>query len=526
MNDTSADWTDKLAQAVGFHRAGRFDAALPLYRSVLDVVPNHAEALALLATLHTQAGRFAEALPYFDAFLEAKPDSPVILMNRGVALHELGRLEEALASYDGALRVQQDYAEAWFNRGRVLKALEHNDDALASYDHAIAIRPNFAAALNNRGNLLQDAERHEEALASFDAAIAASPDFAELHSNRANVLGRLNRHAEAVASYDRAMALNPDDAATRWNAAFSHLSLGDFAAGWKLFEWRWKVKSSGSSPQHFAAPLWLGQEDLRGKTILLHAEQGIGDTIQFCRYAGMVSSLGAKVILGVPSTLRALMTNLAGVAQVISGGESFTRIDYHCPLLSLPLAFATDRGSIPAPIPYLTPDPARVARLAEKLGPRRKLRVGLAWTGSPGYRNDRNRSIAMTKLLPLAQCGAELFSLQRELTAAEYAILAEDPTIKDVPMDFSDFSDTAAFISLMDLVISVDTSIAHAAGALGKPVWVLLPFAADWRWMLDHDRSPWYPQARLFRQKSPIDWAGVVAEVGDELKALAGSPPF
>ena len=364
--------------------------------------------------------------------------------------------------------------------------------------------------------MLTDAGRRDEALSSFDRALSLRPDYAEAFYNRGNALRDLHRHREAVASYRRAIAIRPDYASAHWNLADCHLLLGEFELGWQEYEWRWKLpdlENAWRVPQ----PVWLGDAPLQSRTVLLHSERGLGDTLLFCRYATEVAGLGARVILEVQPPLVRLLASLEGVAEVVATGDPLPAFDYHCPLMSLPLAFKTDLTNIPASVPYLRSDPARLARWQAALGPRARPRIGLVWSGSMALKNDK-RSMTLAELLPLARDWGEWVSLQKEVGEKDASLLASHPEIRHVGEELRDFADTAALIELMDVVVTVDTSVANLAGAMGKAVWVMLPFNPhDWRWMLEREDSIWYPTARLFRQPAEHDWASVVRRVDEEL---------
>jgi hypothetical protein len=406
------------------------------------------------------------------------------LNNRGNTLQALGRPAEALASYDRALAVRPGYAEALYNRGIVLRGLKGPAEALASFDRALAIDPNHVDALNNRGMVLRDLNRPLEALASYDRALSVDPGYAEVHSNRSCL----------------------------------RLLLGDFERGWEEFEWRWRVPDFAPWRRDFAQPLWRGDTSLAGKTILLHAEQGFGDAIQFVRYVPLVAAAGATVVLEVPPPLKALLSELAAAALVVGRGEELPAFDCHCPLLSLPLAFKTRLETIPATVPYVSPAQDRVLKWQPLLPPRGPRRVGIAWAGNASFKGDQTRSIGLARLSPLlAVAGTQLVSLQKDLRDGDRDILRSNPQIIHLGDAINDFADTAAVMSELDLVISSDTSVAHLAGALGKPVWVLLQYVADWRWLRDRGDNPWYPTARLFRQPRIDDWESVVRQVEHEL---------
>jgi tetratricopeptide (TPR) repeat protein len=491
----------------------RFAEALASYDRALALRPDYAEAYSNRGnTLHALR-RFEEALNSFDRALTLRPEYAKALSNRGNVLRVLKRSEEALQSYDRALALRPDSAEVHTNRGTALHDLKRFEEALASHDRALALRPDYAEAHYNRGNALEELHRLEEALMSFERAAALRPDFAEAHSNRGNMLMAHKRFEEALQSYARAVMLRRDYAEAHFNEGICRLLLGDFRGGWEKHEWRWKTGLLDSDTRDFAQKLWLGAEQIAGKTILLHAEQGLGDTIQFCRYAPLFAKRGARVILEVQRPLRELMSVVPGVAQVVAKGDELPSFDLHCPLLSLPLAFGTNRATIPSHTPYLHPPPSAATNWDIRLGSRPRPRIGLVWSGRPMHKNDHNRSVGFGELLPLLDFEATFVGLQHEVRAEDAAVLRGRSDLVDLGGELRDFADTAAVIENLDLVISVDTSVAHLAGALGKPVWVLLPFVPDWRWLLDCDDSPWYPTARLFRQDETRRWDRVIARV-------------
>jgi tetratricopeptide (TPR) repeat protein len=410
----------------------------------------------------------------------------------------LKRRHEALVSYDRALALRPAMAAAHYNRGNILHELRRFDEALASYDRALALRPDYAEAHFNRGNALHVLKRFEEALASYHRALALRPDYAEAVANRGATLHDLKRYDEALVSYDRAQALRPDFADAHYNEAMCRLLLGDFDRGWQKHEWRWETAQLRNGRRNFPQPLWLGSEEIKGKTILLHAEQGLGDTIQFGRYAPLVVERGAHVILEVQKPLRELMNTLPGAIQVVSKGDPLPEFDLHCPLLSLPLAFATRLETIPSAMPYLSARESKLRSWDERLGKHAKPRIGVVWAGNPrkelpgANRIDGQRSMAFDQLAALFQLiGCDFYSLQKGDDAVQQ--LRASPlrhAIVDWADDLHDFSDTAALIENLDLVISVDTSVAHLAGALGKPFWLLNRYNTCWRWLADREDSP------------------------------------
>ena len=511
----------------------RPEEALASYDRAIALSPDYAEAFNNRGNALLILKRPEDALASYDRAIALIPDYLEAYNNRGLALRTLKRAEEALASFNKAIALKADNAEAHYNRGNALEDLHQPDAALASYDQAIALKSDHAEAYYNRGNVLGDLERPDDALASYDRAIELKPDYAEVYNSRGNALVRLNRPEDALASYDKAITLKPDYAEAYWNQSLCYLLTGHFEQGWRLYEWR-KRRQKPIAVRTYPQPLWLGEEDVAGKTLFIYWEQGIGDTIQFCRYVTLVASLGAQVILEVPKTLMSLLSHLTGVTQLVEPATALPPFDYQCPLLSLPLAFQTTLSNIPSTIPYLKSSADKSRFWKDKLGERSRLRVGLVWSG--GFRPDqpelwsvnRRRNIPLAKLAILKHPDIEFYSLQKgepaELELAELTRRNWDgPRIIDYASELHDFSDTAALVENLDLVISVDTSTAHLAGALGKPVWILNRFDTCWRWLLDRTDSPWYPTAKLYRQQKAAYWDDVVEQIKFDLVRLLPS---
>jgi tetratricopeptide (TPR) repeat protein len=501
---------------------GRLEASLASYDRAIGLKPQFALAHCNRGNVLRDLKQHAASLASYDAAIAIKPDYAEAYFNRGVLLGDLGQWDASLASYDRAIAIKRDYAEALCNRGVVLERLARWDEALASYDRAISVRGNFAAAHSNRGNVLWELQRLEAALDSCDAAIALKADLVDAHCNRGVVLACLNRLDAALDSYERTIALDPRHANARYGRSTTLLLIGHFEAGWADYEWRWKYQQERYAFERrtFLQPLWLGQEALQGKTILLYCEQGLGDTIQFCRYAKLVSCLGATVVLQVQKPLVSALAGLEGVSQLIASDGELPAFDFHCPLMSLPLAFKTELHTIPADTKYLCSDDDKAARWRSRLGERTRKRIGLAWSGNSMNANDKNRSIPLADLVGHLPAEFDYVSLQKDMRDADRGTLRSTPAILDVAGDQRDFSDTAALCACLDLVISVDTSVAHLSGALGKPTWILLPFLPDWRWLLDRTDSPWYPTVTLYRQTSPRNWDGVLRRLAMDLKQL------
>jgi tetratricopeptide (TPR) repeat protein len=519
--------------------------AIACFERALALRPDHAQAHYHLGIALMQTSRLDDAAAQFERALAIMPDYAQAHVGLGAVRMGQEKLVAALAAFERALAIQPGNIDALNNRGSALRNLKRFADALESYDRVLTIKPDHVEALYNRGNALQGLKRHDEALASFDQALAIRGDYVLALNNRGNSQRILRRYAEALASFDRALAIKPDYAETHWNRSCLQLLLADFAAGWAEYEWRWRTQEFAPWRRDFAAPPWLGETPLDGKTILLHAEQGLGDAIQFLRYLPMVAASGARIVLEVQAPLKALLAGLSGIehaAAIVVRGETLPGFDCHCPLASLPLAFKTRLDTIPATIPYVSESRDRVTKWRERLPESGKRRIGIAWAGNPAFRGDEPRSIGLARFAPLLEHfqekwnpvfrpkmrqrenagGIEFLSLQRDLRQGDRDILRRHPQVVQPGDAIADFADTAALMSLVDLVISSDTSVVHLAGAMGKPVWVLLHTDADWRWLVDRGDSPWYPTARLFRQPKIDDWESVVARVADELAAAAG----
>jgi Tfp pilus assembly protein PilF len=507
-------------QAYSSFQHGDLDKAERLCAGILQQRPSDFDALHLSGMLNYQRRRMVEALHFLSLALKTNSSSVDAMSNLGLALHATGRFDEAISSYRNALHLAPDHPEILYNLGNACLELGRLDEALASYDGVLARAPGHAGALVNKGNTLLRFNRPLEAIASYDKALIVMPGHPQILTNRGHALRRLDRPVAALRDFEAALSAAPEFPEAHFEAAMTRLTMGDFDAGWKAYEWRWKTGAFARHCRPPPAPLWLGDEPVSGKTFLLHAEQGFGDTIQFIRYAPLLAGRGAKVICEVQPELQPLLSPLEGVT-VIAAGEPRPAFDRHCPLLSLPLAFKTRLETIPAAIPYLTAPADRVDYWRDRLPPAR-LRAGFVWSGQPSHKNDANRSIALARLATLFEDSPiSCFSLQSDLRAADDEVLRGWPNLVHLGGGLRDFADTAAIISLLDVVISVDTAVAHLAGALGKPVMILLPYAADFRWMRNREDSPWYPTAKLFRQPAFGDWDSVIGRVRDELRQLS-----
>jgi tetratricopeptide (TPR) repeat protein len=548
----------RLLAAIELHRQGRFAPAAAAYREVLAEEPHRFDALRLLGVALLESSQPADALTCLDRALAVRADMAEVWEQRGKALARLGRGDEACASFEQALALEPARVSTMNQLGMQLTRMEQFERALALFDRALAARPDLVEAWTNRGKVLSDLKRSKEAISSFDRALGLRPDLVAAWDGRVAPLRQLGRIDEALQSCDRALAIDPtdplgwslratlmaeslrrdealrcfdeaerlghSDPSMHFNRGLLHLMSGQFEQGWEGYEWRLKVPGMGKPPL-LQAPVWDGSQPLAARTLLLTCEQGLGDAIQFSRYAPWLAQhRSVQVCLLVPAALRSLMQTLPPAVQVVSEGDPIATFDYQCPLLSVPHRVKTTLGGIVADTPYLQADPDRVSAWRHRLGATRRQRIGVVCSGNPDHGNDAHRSIALARLAPLSRAGAELHLVQNDLRDEDLAALPA-LRIADHREELRDFADTAALIACLDLVISVDTSVAHLAGALSAPLWVLLSANPDWRWMLEREDSPWYPSARLFRQRRLGDWDAVIERVASEL-ACAISPPL
>jgi len=513
-----------LKQALDFIRTGRWAEAEAACRRVLQIEPQNFDSLHLLGIINLQRGRAAEAVLQFDAALKIDGKVADAQNNRGNALKELKRYDEALASYDRAVALRPDFAEAFINRGNALVELKRREEALASYDQAVTLRP-YAAAFYSRGIVLAQLKRRDEAIASFDRAIALDANHAEAFNARANTLVELKRIDEAMASYDKSIALKPARAEAYYDRALGRLLAGQYPGGWADHEWRWQSKGFPNKRPTINAPPWQGQ-DLSGRRLLVHREQGLGDIIQFSRYLPLLRQTGADVSFYVNRQLTRLLRPVTAGIEVITELKAADSFDFQCALMSLPHRFKTDLHSIP-PAPSLRAEPDLVARWRERIGGH-GFKVGIAWQGNPKAM-ELTRFIPLAQFVPLARIpDVRLISLQYKDGLDQLADLPPDVRIETLGDDFNSgpdaFIDTAAVTANLDLIISCDTSLPHVSSGIGRPTWIAINHVPDWRWMLDRDDSPWYPTVRLFRQPEKGDWKSVFANMERELRALLRGP--
>jgi tetratricopeptide (TPR) repeat protein len=498
---------------------GKAEPALQSYREALKYQPDCTEAHYNCGVLLEYFQQPQAALASYDRAIAGHPGFYQAHYNRAGLLKAAQRLPEAVAAYESTIAAKPDYAEAHANRGVTLRQMERWEEALAAYDRALALRPDYVDCLLNRSTLLRAQLLWDAALASCERAIALSPDYAEGHFERASILAELGRYPESLAEYDRTIALKPDFPEAQYNRALVLLLTGDYERGWASYEWRWRnTERLSLGRRSFTQPLWLGKEPLAGKRLLIYCEQGFGDALQFCRYAKSAADMGATVYLEVQPALQRLLEGLDGVTQVIAEGGELPEFDYRSPVMSLPAAFKATLDNIPRATSYLRSDPAKVSAWRARLGERRRPRIGLVWSGNPIQGNDRNRSFRLARLVEHLPRELDYVCLQKDIRPVDEGTLAANPWISRYDKELRDFTDTAALCECLDLVISVCTSVAHLSGALGRPTWVLLTFNADWRWLVGREDSPWYPTAKLFRQRTNGDWDDVFARMAADLR--------
>jgi tetratricopeptide (TPR) repeat protein len=474
------------SEAFKYHQEGNLKEAKNIYEQILKHKPNHFDALQLLGILYGQINKKDKAIKLLELALQIKPDDAATLNNYGVILTEVNRTNDSYEVLDKATNIKPDYAEAYSNKGNTLKLLEKYDDAVKAYSKAIQLKPNYAEAYNNRGVIYKELSQMNLALKDLKKAISLKPDYPEAHSTMGVTL----------------------------------LLTGNFSKGWEQYEWRWKDLSDPSVIRSFKQPLWDGKKSLKDKSILLYSEQGLGDTIQFSRYILLIKALGAKVILETHKELLNIVGSIDSNITVILMGQTLPHFDFQCPLLSLPLKFGTGLKNIPSPNRYIWADKRIVPKWKKKIGSQKKPLIGLAWEGNPLHKNDYNRSILLAELIPHLPKKYEYIGLQKDIRESNLKTLKRSSMIDNLIDNNVSMDDTAAIIENLDIVISVDTSVAHLSASMGKPTWILLPFVPDWRWLLNRNDSPWYKSVKLFRQEKRGNWELVFKDLNKKLNVL------
>ena len=513
---------------------GRHSQALASLDRALALQPQRAAIHANRGNVLADLGREDEAIASYDKALALEPRDPVTLRKRGRLLMSLQRASEALANFAAALALAPEDSETHFLHGVALALMQRHEEALLSFERALALNPRSAELLNNRGVALGQLARHEEALASFERAIAIAPGYIEAHTNTANTLTTLQRHSEALQYFDRALSIKPLDSYLQWGKARALLSLGDFRQGWPLYESRLQLEHLRPLRRHTDLPRWLGRESIEGRALLVYAEQGLGDTVQFCRYLPLLEARGARVIFEVQPALQILLQSAPTHAQILAFDAQLPPFDLSTPLLSLPWLLGTEPDSIPGGIPYLSAQPAQTASWRGRLAGFSGLKVGIAWQGN--VETERHggyigRSFGLAAAAPLAEiAGVTLISLQKgagseqrsQVDFASKVLELTDPW----EMGSAELMHTAALMSALDLIVTADTLTAHLAGALGVPVWLVLSASPDWRWLTQREDTPWYPSMRLFRERPNGGWSDVFERVARELAALCTARPL
>jgi len=504
--------------ALALEKLKKNDAAIENYYKAINLNTRYTKAYFNCAILLAERQQFEAAIANYDQAIRLDPNLVEAFYHRGIALQALKQSDAAIANYDQAIRLNPNFALAYCNRGNALLTLNQLDAAIANYDQAIRLNPNFALAYCNRGNALLTLNQIDAAISDYKQAIQLNPDYSVAFHNHAYLMYRLQEFEASIESYEQAIRLNPNFAEAHCGKALVKILQGQYEEGWALYEWRWKGSHLKEFIRNFSQPLWLGKESIKDKIILIHAEQGLGDSIQFCRYVAMVEALTPKqILLEVPKALLSLLSTLKNKVTLIEQGNPIPEFDVHCPMMSLPCAFKTTSETIPADIPYLYSEENKTKLWKDKLGLKIKLRVGIVWSGSLNHIADdiplSRRNIPLERLTSLFELPFEFHLLQKEIRHEDQLVFESLIQINCHKDELIDFSDTAALIMQMDLVISICTSVVHLAGALGVKTWVLLPYSADFRWMLDRNDSPWYPSATLFRQPEIDDWESVIDQV-------------
>lgn len=507
------------------------ESACRALEKVLKLEPDHLAATKTLAAIRTAMGHDEVASKLLAKAVLAEPQDPTNFLNFGVCLHRLGQLDEALACFDEALALKPDYTAALSNKGAVYRDKNEFTKALACYQKVIEMDKFRLDDYLNYALILSDLDHDEEALEVCDIALQLGARDYHGHFQKGFIQAKLMRSEQAMRSYLKSLELKPDFAEAKWNLSHIYLRRGDYQQGWKLFESRWETRNTKLHARKFSQPRWRGDFSLEGKTILIHTEQGMGDTIQFGRYALLLEKVGANVVLEVQKPLAAAMQSMSPNIKIAIEGENLPHFDCYCPQISLPFLLGTTLETVPVPGAYIFADETKASNWQRKLGAKTKTRVGLVWSG--GFHKDRpetwtwnqRRNLPLEKLKLLKDLPFEFFSLQKGQPAeSELAALAQEgwdgPQIIDYTADLSDFSETAALIQNLDLVISVDTSTAHLAGAMGKPVWLLNRFDCCWRWLEGASSSPWYPSMKIFNQPAQGDWDSVLSQLLEELNSL------
>ena len=540
-----------LQQAIKVFQTGDLDLSKSILLKILEIEPNEVNTLHMLGViykeekqydqslfflnqalaldgefskihynkglLHYERCEYAEAIAHYNLAIKLEDNFQDAWLNKGNALHKLQEYSQAIGEFERVIEANQNDFEAWNYRGISLNELKRYDEALASYEKAVSLNPLYHEAWSNRGVTLNELKRYEEALKSYEHSISLKPDYHVAIYNKGIALNKLKRYDEALAAYDKAIGLKPDYFDAHWNKSLNQLLTGNLKDGLKNYEYRW-ARSNADSKRHQQFPALTNTRELSGKRVLVWCEQGYGDTIQFCRFINKLIELKADVIFEVQEPLKELLRHSFSDSHVIKLGEPFGNIDYQIPLLSLPLLFDTNLTNIPNAQPYVQATQEGLGNWKNRLKKNnQKINIGIACSGNENVFNGKNRSIDLSLFQPIAS-QANLFLIQKDLKESDHSFLKTQPGIKFLGNEIKSFDDSASIVQEMDVIITIDTSLAHLSGALGKPTFLLLPMNPDWRWLLNHDCSPWYPTIRIFRQHTPDKWERLIEEVASELE--------
>jgi len=514
------DYSDLLKAGFEYYRKGWFDKAKDIFEKIVEYDKENIDALFFLGVVYYELKNYYKSLNYFEKALSYSDRNPIVYVNMGTVYKEIGDFENAFLCYQKAIKIDPAFTEAYNHLGTLYQETRQFDIAEEYYKRALSLNPNFADAYYNIGTILKEKELFDDAQEYILKALSLNPLHREGLVNLGDIQKEKGEMSKGLGYYKQAISVSPDYPEAHFNLACVYLLLGNFEEGWAEYEWRWKTKEFEALRRDFGKPRWYGEE-IRGKRIFLTCEQGLGDAIQFVRYAKRVKDLGAEVILEVPKVLHRLFMYVEGIDSLVMVGSEVPNFDVYCPLLSLPYVFKTNLETIPNEVPYVIVNEEIVKRWAMRVNSSKdnyKMKIGIAWAGNPRHKKDKHRTISLRDYLPILNVkDIAFYSLQKGYGSEQVKGLGEDLKIIDLTDGIEDFLDTAGLIMNLDLVISVDTAVAHLAGALGKPVWVLIPFVPDWRWMLNREDSPWYPTMRLFRQEIRNDWDGVIKKVSFEL---------
>ncbi len=551
------DINKEIKQAFLYYQSGDLKKSEEICKKILKSQPQNIHIMHFLGIIYYQLQEYDSAIDYLKRITHKNSANHEVYYNLGRAFQKKGQNKEAIDCYQKATKIKKDFIDAYLNLGNLLKEEGLYNEAIKSYQKVVEINPQFSGAYYNIGSLFQEIDQIDEAVLAYQKAIELNPYYVDAYHDLGyvlqtkgeiedaircykkalqldpqlydayNNLGRAFQEQgkidEAISYYQKAIQLNPDFAEAHFNLSLALLLIGNFKDGWQEYEWRLKLREH--SRYEFSKPLLKGSE-IKDKKIFLYAEQGFGDTIQFIRYVELVAKRGARVIIvECQKELISLVREIKEIDYLLTREDPLPEFDFHYPLLSLPLIFETTLENIPSKVPYIFVNDTILKKWKERINKENsKFKIGLVWSGNPKYKKDMKRSIKLDILLPLLRIkGVTFFSLQKGEATNQIKDLPEEIKLIDYASEIEDFTDTASIIQNLDLVISVDTAVAHLAGALGRPVWTLLPFVPDWRWMLDREDSPWYPTMRLFRQPSIGDWKSVIERVKDELKKLIGN---